>query len=579
MERFHWAAVAIVALATAASWVRQLSSSEQGAPTLAVLSADDCLGDFARADALGRWGTDPIWLAQQREWNMSQLTAVVELCLRGLSLPTQQCAMPSVRTARTRAREQLQSTLMQIWTSAQSDPSGGTNVAPVGAERAIRFVRNATAFMHKLTEPPEDAYGLVAWASLFEETRPREAAEYYAAALVAGTPESAQGLAFMGGCHLKRHDYPRALAMLRRAIEMEEQQQQRSDATPGETAARAARVLSMRNGVAEALLMAGSLAQSADTFASLASDIVRQVAPERARGRLIDVRLGQGMLAYLGVTDAGSASAQLLDAMTMLSLQLKSPIGRAPVTAPRLAVAKASYVQLMSELNRSNDNGCAPNELVAGDDANTHTMQAEQQPRIATDGWDTMQPAEVRAALHVGGDKEEHRHDRMLARLSTAVIACRAAAVNDRRSAFRIDRPAIIGGLFDEWAATSRWASRSEFLRLYGEIVVEASAVAYPHDYGIAAERLPLRKFVEEWMSMRGGGSRAYVFHRLTIDGAPARGAIDAQVAALRKDFDLAPLVQGLLGQGHQLMDAEFYAGGHMSGAQAHRHGAAINAL
>ena len=72
---------------------------------------------------------------------------------------------------------------------------------------------------------------------------------------------------------------------------------------------------------------------------------------------------------------------------------------------------------------------------------------------------------------------------------------------------------------------------------------------------------LKMMKFVFKMINF----VQAYVFSRLNGE--------DEQSQRLREDFNLDDIVAGCL------QPTEFFIGSHMSGAQVHRHGAAVNAL
>ena len=180
------------------------------------LSVDECIGGFERANELQR--TEPRWVAAELRWDMDPLLQACSLFIDGLALSAAQCPFDGIEKPRARATELLWKTLVRVWQRAQTAPNPRKQVSSEGAEAAIHFVRNATATMLAVVTPPTDPPGLTAWASLLEGTRPREAAEMYAAAQAAGAPPTAMGSVFMHGCLEKAGDYEKAAAMLRQAI-------------------------------------------------------------------------------------------------------------------------------------------------------------------------------------------------------------------------------------------------------------------------------------------------------------------------------------------------------------------------
>ena len=289
------------------------------------LTPEQCLADFERASTLQK--SEPRWLPSRRAWDMEDLSGACDRYLAGLAVPSARCPYSGMSTARGRARRQLGQALTKIWQRAQADPSGGSQISPEGAERAIFFVRNATARMVEVVEPPEDAPGLITWASLLEGTKPRMAAKMYSAALSAGEPESPMGYVFLHGTNEKAGDYAKAAKMLRRALELEEKaaeaERKARPSAEGPTE-RDARILNLRDGLGETLLHAASaesLAEAREVLSALAADVRERVGEQRGLGRLVDISSRLGVLAYLQ-SSGGAAARHSLDAMNGLATHL-----------------------------------------------------------------------------------------------------------------------------------------------------------------------------------------------------------------------------------------------------------------
>ena len=288
------------------------------------LTPEQCLADFERASTLQK--SEPRWLPSRRAWDMEDLSGACDRYLAGLAVPSARCPYSGMSTARGRARRQLGQALTKIWQRAQADPSGGSQISPQGAEQAIFFVRNATARMVEVVEPPEDPPGLITWASLLEGTKPRMAAKMYSAALSAGEPESPMGYVFLHGTNEKAGDYAKAAKMLRRALELEEKaaEAERKARPSAEPTERDARILNLRDGLGETLLHAASaesLAEAREVLSALATDVRERVGEQRGLGRLVDISSRLGVLAYLQ-SSGGAAARHALDAMNGLATHL-----------------------------------------------------------------------------------------------------------------------------------------------------------------------------------------------------------------------------------------------------------------
>ena len=131
------------------------------------------------------------------------------------------------------------------------------------------------------------------------------------------------------------------------------------------------------------------------------------------------------------------------------------------------------------------------------------------------------------------------------------------------------NQPGLFRGLIDDWKAFQHW-TREQFVERYGKTEVDVSRVAYSEHFGAPAERMTLRKYVEEEMTLARSapddsavGARRYVFTEIARDDP------------LRDDFSLDWIDRRFTAGSVP----ELFIGAAGSGAQVHRHDAAINAL
>ena len=173
-------------------------------------------------------------------------------------------------------------------------------------------------------------------------------------------------------------------------------------------------------------------------------------------------------------------------------------------------------------------------------------------------------------------------------------VRCEEARVSEEtflKEYIQPNQPGLFRGLIDDWKAFQHW-TREQFVERYGKTEVDVSRVAYSEHFGAPAERMTLRKYVEEEMTLARSapgdsavGARRYVFtvsaatvglgccrDDLTVDCC---GQEIARDHPLRDDFSMDWIDRRFTAGSVP----ELFIGAAGSGAQVHRHDGAINAL